>query len=427
ETITSPIRDDDTGVRSFLERPPSPSPTTSTRSPTVGVLEEPLTLTSLLALFPTCLQHITTLESELKATKILHRDAVHITTLESELKATKILHRDAVVLFAKRIKKLKSKLKTKKQKLVLSDSENEDDTRQSQELAALLDLANAALHKPSHMHSQCPDMPLLPHMLNQGEPAVVPPQPQAVSSPSPSPMVEPHPSTHPTPSPPRQSSPPPIPNIPSSSRTSDPVLETITSPIRDDDTGVRSFLERPPSPLLTTSTRSPTVGVLEEPLTLTSLLALFPTFRDRAVKIIYKHLKKQQSSSGPAFSDAAIFAVGRDYAIKGDSATDVVHAGGDSAADVVHAVGDSAADVVHAGGDSATDVVHVVGDFAANVVSAGGADSAGIFISAGTSVDAGPSVPPAPSSPIRDSAKGKAIATPSSPVSALSAKELVDQ
>nr|GFB97342.1 hypothetical protein [Tanacetum cinerariifolium] len=129
ETITSPIRDDDTGGGSFHESPPSPPPTTPTRSPTVGVAEEPLTLNSLLTLFPTCLQRIA--------------------TLETELKATKILHRDAVVHFAKRIKKLESKLKTKKRKLVLSDSENEEEARQSQDLDALLHLANAALHDPS--------------------------------------------------------------------------------------------------------------------------------------------------------------------------------------------------------------------------------------------------------------------------------------
>nr|GFD59043.1 hypothetical protein [Tanacetum cinerariifolium] len=82
---------------------------TPPRSPTVGVVEEPLNLTSLLALFPTCLQRIA--------------------TLEAELKATKNLHRDTMVLFAKRIKKLESKLKTKKRKLVLSDSENEEEAR----------------------------------------------------------------------------------------------------------------------------------------------------------------------------------------------------------------------------------------------------------------------------------------------------------
>nr|GEV78399.1 putative reverse transcriptase domain-containing protein [Tanacetum cinerariifolium] len=128
ETITSPFRDDDTGGDSFHESPPRPHPATPTISPTVGVAKEPLTLTSLLALFPTCLQRIA--------------------TLEAEFKATKILYRDTVVLLAKRIKKLESKLKPKKRKLVLSDSENEEEERQSKELDALLDLANAAIHEP---------------------------------------------------------------------------------------------------------------------------------------------------------------------------------------------------------------------------------------------------------------------------------------
>nr|GEY78488.1 uncharacterized mitochondrial protein AtMg00810-like [Tanacetum cinerariifolium] len=107
ETITSPFRDDDTGSGSFHESPPRPHPATLTFSPT------------------------------------------RIATLEAELKATKILHRDTVVLFAKRIKKLESKLKNKKRKLVLSDSENEEEARQSKELDSLLDLANATLYEPS--------------------------------------------------------------------------------------------------------------------------------------------------------------------------------------------------------------------------------------------------------------------------------------
>nr|GFB00524.1 hypothetical protein [Tanacetum cinerariifolium] len=107
ETITFPFRDDDTGDGSFHESPPRLYPAAPTLSPT------------------------------------------RIATLEAELKATKILHRDTVVLFAKRIKKLEGKLKTKKRKLVLSDSENEEEARQTQELDALLDLANETLHEPS--------------------------------------------------------------------------------------------------------------------------------------------------------------------------------------------------------------------------------------------------------------------------------------
>nr|GEU55163.1 retrotransposon protein, putative, Ty1-copia subclass [Tanacetum cinerariifolium] len=269
KTIISPIRDDDTGGGSFPERPPSPSPVTPTRISTVGVAEEPLTLISLLALFPTCLQRIA--------------------TLEAELKATKILHRDTVVLFAKRIKKLESKLKTKKRKLVLSDSENEEEARQSQELDALLHLANAALHDPS-----------------------------ASTTPS--------------------------------------------KPVNQEQS-----LEQEISPT-----------TLDAVLTLSQSKA-----RSRAATTIYKCIKKQHSSSGLDFTNAAIPAVGR------------VSAGGADPADVV--------------------------------VSAGGADSAGTFISVGVSVAAGPSVSSVPSSPIRDPAKGKAVATPSSSVTAPTDKELADQ
>nr|GEV17394.1 hypothetical protein [Tanacetum cinerariifolium] len=204
EIITSPIRDDDTGGGSFYESPPP--------------------------------------------------------TLEAELKATKILHRDTMVLFAKRIKKLESKLKTKKRKLVLSDSENEEEARQSKELDALLDLANAALPEPS-------------------------------------------PSTTPS---------------------------------------------KPANPE-----------------------------QARVATIIYKRLKKQQSSSGLDFTNAAIPAVGLDSA----------------------------------GG----------------LVSAGGVDSAGGLTSVGISVATGPTVLTEPSSPIRDPSKGKVIATPSSPVTAPTATKLADK
>nr|GFD02751.1 hypothetical protein [Tanacetum cinerariifolium] len=124
-TITSPIRGDDTSGGFFHESPPRPPPATPTSSPT------------------------------------------RIASLEVELKATKILHRDTVVLFARRIKKLESKLKTKKRKLVLSDSENEEEERQSQELEALLDLAYAALHEPSH--STTPSKPANPEQSSEQE------------------------------------------------------------------------------------------------------------------------------------------------------------------------------------------------------------------------------------------------------------------
>nr|GEV94715.1 JmjC domain-containing protein [Tanacetum cinerariifolium] len=228
----------------------------------------------------------------------------------------------------------------------------------------------------------------------------------------------------------------PIPEIPSSSRPIELVLETITSPIRDDDTGGGSFPERPPSPSPATPTRSPTSKLKtkkrklvlsdseneEEARKSQELDALLhlanaalydpsasitpskPDNQEQAAKIIYKRLKKQQSSSGLDFMDAAIPAVRR------------VSAGGVDPAVVIFAGGADPAVVISAGGADPTDVVY-----------AGDADSAGTFISASVSVAAGPSVASAPSSPIRDPAKGKAIATPSSPVTAPSDKELVDQ
>nr|GEZ67431.1 aminoacyl-tRNA synthetase, class 1a, anticodon-binding [Tanacetum cinerariifolium] len=214
-------------------------------------------------------------------------------------------------------------------------------------------------------------------------------------------MVEPHPSTDPMHSPPRQSSPPPIPfgptpssgiastdpisDIPFSSRPSDPVLETITSPIRDDDTGGGSFSERPP--MLSDSEDEEDARQSQELAALLNLAndALHEQSHiDRAAKIIYKCLKKQQSSSNTALSDAAIPAVDPDSAVRVDSADDLVSAGVDSAVRI----------------DSADDLVYA---------------STG---SAGTSVDAGPSVPAVTLSPIRDPAKGKAIATLSSPAKA---------
>nr|GEX42560.1 xylulose kinase-1 [Tanacetum cinerariifolium] len=89
-----------------------------------------------------------------------------------------------------------------------------------------------------------------------GEPAFVQAQQQDVAQPPPSHVVAPHPSPDPMPLPPRPS---------------ELVLETITSPLGDDDTGGGSCHESPPRPLLATPTRSPTVGVTEEPLRKSSL------------------------------------------------------------------------------------------------------------------------------------------------------------
>nr|GEY26995.1 ribonuclease H-like domain, reverse transcriptase, RNA-dependent DNA polymerase [Tanacetum cinerariifolium] len=272
-------------------------------------------------------------------------------------------------------------------------------------------------------HYQGPDMPLLAHMLNQGEPAFVQAQQQEVSPPPPSPMVAPHPLPNPLPSPPRQSSPlsipfgpapssrvvssKPIPDIPSSSKPYKPVLATITSPIRGDDTGGGSFHESRPRPPPATPTISPIVGGVKEPLTLASLLALFPTCLQRIatlkaeLKAISTECSFQQSSSGLDFTDAAIPAGELDSAGRVDSAGELY-----STSRVDSAVGQ---------------------DSAGRVVSAGGVYSADGLISTGVSVAAGPTVPAEPLSPIRYPSKGKAVAPHSLPITAPTAKELPDQ
>nr|GEU85622.1 putative ribonuclease H-like domain-containing protein [Tanacetum cinerariifolium] len=326
-----------------------------------------------------------------------------------------------------------------------------------------------------------PHMPLLAHMLNLGEPALEQAQQQDVYQPQPSPVVTPHLSPNPMPTPPRQSSPPPIPfgpapssrvvstepilDIPSSSRPSEPVLETITSPIRDDDTGGGSFHESLPCPPPATLPRSPTVGVVEEPLTLTSLLALFPTCLQRiaaleaelkATKILHrdtmvlfaKRIKKlesklkfkkrklvlsdseteeeaRQSQELDALLDLANAALHEPSVSTTPSKPAHLEQSSEQEINTAIPAGelDSAGGLDSVGGlDSAGGL-----NSAAGLDSAGGVDSAGRLPSAGISVVAGPTVPTKPSSLIRDPSKGKEVATPSSPVSAPTAKELADQ
>nr|GEZ05350.1 hypothetical protein [Tanacetum cinerariifolium] len=284
-----------------------------------------------------------------------------------------------------------------------------------------------------------PDMPLLAHMLHPREPTFEQAQQQDVSQPPPSTVVTPHPLPDPMPSPPRQSSPLPIPFV----------LETITPPFRDDDTGGGSFHESLPCPHPATLTISPTIGgqsvlfakrikklerklktkkrklvlsdleneeeerqskeldalldlanaalhepslstthsklALEQsleqeisPTTLDAVLTLSQSkARARAAIIIYKHLKKKKSSFGFDFMDVDIPVGGLDSA----------------------------------GG----------------LVSVDGVDSAGVLTSAGILVAAGPTVLAEPSSPLRDPFKGKAVANPSSPITAPTDKELADQ
>nr|GFA82288.1 hypothetical protein [Tanacetum cinerariifolium] len=287
-------------------------------------------------------------------------------------------------------------------------------------------------------------MPLLAHMLNQGEPAFIQAQQQEVYPPLPSPVVAPHPSPDPMPSPLRQSSPPPvpfgltpssgiastepIPDIPSSSRPSEPVLETITSPIRDDDTGGGSFYESPPSHPLATLTHSPTVGVAEEPLTLTSLLALFPTFLQRiatleaklkATKILHrdtvvlfaKRIKKLESTLKTKRGNCDTTTPSKPANQEQSSEQEI----SPTTLDAVLTPSQSKAKA------RAATIIYKC------IKKQHGADSASGLTSTGISVAAGPTVSAKPSSHIRYPAKGKAVVTPSSPVTAPTDKELAYQ
>nr|GEY63616.1 ribonuclease H-like domain-containing protein [Tanacetum cinerariifolium] len=141
EPISSPVlepvvqpaqqhHDQATGGSPIYEHPPILNPTTPPVSTTKGAAEVPFTIDKMLALFLMCLQKI---------------DA-----LEKELKATKKLNRDTVLLFHKRIKKLEAKVKTKsKRKLVISDLEEEEATKDYAELEKLIYLAEAAVNEPS--------------------------------------------------------------------------------------------------------------------------------------------------------------------------------------------------------------------------------------------------------------------------------------
>ncbi|GKE47364.1 hypothetical protein Tco_1478622, partial [Tanacetum coccineum] len=68
-----------------------------------------------------------------------------VSTLESELKAHKLLFMDVVGKLVKKVKNLELKLKTRSRKVVLSDSDQEDGGEPDVDLSALNALANAAV------------------------------------------------------------------------------------------------------------------------------------------------------------------------------------------------------------------------------------------------------------------------------------------
>nr|GEY54128.1 uncharacterized mitochondrial protein AtMg00810-like [Tanacetum cinerariifolium] len=115
-----------------------PSPLWSSHAPPTGQPSrgegDPITLNALSSVISTLVQK-------------LH-------SLEAELHDHKKLFKDVVGKLVKKVKTLEVKLKTKKRKMVVSDSDQEDDTTQNVDLDALRALANAAVAADSDIPSR---------------------------------------------------------------------------------------------------------------------------------------------------------------------------------------------------------------------------------------------------------------------------------
>ncbi|GJU72362.1 hypothetical protein Tco_1263767 [Tanacetum coccineum] len=124
DPFTSTNVEDEPLGGSFHASPPRSTPA-SPAGHTSGGAEDPITLTALSAVVSTLVQK------------------VH--SLETELKAHKQLFKDVVGKLVKQVKAMEVKLKTKKRKVVMSDSNKEDKGEQDVGLDALNALANAAV------------------------------------------------------------------------------------------------------------------------------------------------------------------------------------------------------------------------------------------------------------------------------------------
>ncbi|GKF63766.1 hypothetical protein Tco_0187214, partial [Tanacetum coccineum] len=97
--------------------------------PTLGGAEDLATLTALSSLVSELVQKVSTLESELKAHKLLFKDVVG--------------------QLVKKVKALELKLKTRSRKVVMSESDNEEE--EEQDVDPLIQLAKAAAASDAHV------------------------------------------------------------------------------------------------------------------------------------------------------------------------------------------------------------------------------------------------------------------------------------
>ncbi|GKB90272.1 hypothetical protein Tco_0962544 [Tanacetum coccineum] len=111
------------------QQTPPASPPRSTQAPpaghTSGGAKDHITLTALSYVVSTLVQKVNSLETELMAHKKLFKDVVG--------------------KLVKKVKEMEVKLKTKKRKVVVSDSDQEEGGEQSLDLDTLIELANAAV------------------------------------------------------------------------------------------------------------------------------------------------------------------------------------------------------------------------------------------------------------------------------------------
>nr|GEW08629.1 JmjC domain-containing protein [Tanacetum cinerariifolium] len=180
ETVAGsfPSRDDTPLGGDFHPSPPRSSHAPPAGQPPGGE-EDPITLTALSSVISTLVQK------------------VH--SLEAELHDHKKLFKDVVGKLVNKVKTLEVKLKTKKRKMVVSDSDQEDDTTQNVDLDALRALANAAVATdsdiPSGNTSHVPAASLCVPTAGPPGTSDVPPAPSAIppgaSGVSPGPSVAP--------------------------------------------------------------------------------------------------------------------------------------------------------------------------------------------------------------------------------------------
>nr|GEX14525.1 aminoacyl-tRNA synthetase, class 1a, anticodon-binding [Tanacetum cinerariifolium] len=136
------------------------SPPRSTRAPLIGQpsgrIEDPITLTVLSFVVSTLVQEVKAVEVELKTKKrkMVVSDSdqeeggkqdVDLDALQTGLKDHKKLFKDVVGKLVKKVKAVEVKLKTKKRKMVVSDSDQEEGGKQDVDLDALRALANAVV------------------------------------------------------------------------------------------------------------------------------------------------------------------------------------------------------------------------------------------------------------------------------------------